>query len=372
MKLSEKIRYLREVEGSLRGLNRAMTQQELVRAIAEDSSSGTISQSYLSQIESGARPHLTNTTRLLLARFFKVHPGYLVEDPEDYQVEFRTAELAQRQSEDKLDLWLIAGAERFGKADPKLCRALLTLAQHEDSRRWPAADGVDPGDTGADRQALPGVESVRGSSSRCTGASKTGEGKEERQKETEGEKVITLYLICFVLGLVLTLFAAFSGAGPLAHRSPSSSPATSTPSLRLMSQPSTALRCRRSSAGSVRLDICWTVTARLFQRSFFWLLSRPASWALRFCMWFSSSFSFRANVSCLLKTRAWKERSHASLTRSVPVTVRARFSSLRLGLVRAAAARSEDGAPIPRGTEVVVLRYERGIAYIRPLHELSN
>jgi transcriptional regulator with XRE-family HTH domain len=135
MKLSDKIRYLREVEGSLRGLNRAMTQQELVRAIAEDSATGTISQSYLSQIESGARPHLTNTTRLLLAKFFKVHPGYLVEDPEDYQAEFRTPELAQQESEDKLDLWLIAGAERFGKADPKLCRALLTLAQHEDSRR---------------------------------------------------------------------------------------------------------------------------------------------------------------------------------------------------------------------------------------------
>jgi transcriptional regulator with XRE-family HTH domain len=135
MKLSDKIRYLREVEGSLRGLDRAMTQQELVRAIADESTGSTISQSYLSQIESGARPHLTNTTRLLLARFFKVHPGYLVEDPEDYQAEFRTAELAQRQSEDKLDLWLIAGAERFGRGDPKLCRALLTLAQHEDSRR---------------------------------------------------------------------------------------------------------------------------------------------------------------------------------------------------------------------------------------------
>src|SRR5258708_33851147 len=35
-----------------------------------------ISQSYLSQIESGTRPHLTNTTRLLLAKFFKLHPGY--------------------------------------------------------------------------------------------------------------------------------------------------------------------------------------------------------------------------------------------------------------------------------------------------------
>ncbi len=137
MKLSDKIRYLREVEGSLRGLDRAMTQQELVRAM-EESESGksgrgrTISQSYLSQIESGARPHLTNTTRLLLARFFKVHPGYLVEDPEDFQAELRTE---VNLSEDKLDLWLIAGAERFGRKDSELCRALLTLAHHHDSRR---------------------------------------------------------------------------------------------------------------------------------------------------------------------------------------------------------------------------------------------
>src|SRR6201985_2969833 len=94
MKLSDKIRYLREVEGNLRGLNRAMTQQELVRAIqAETPAAGSsakaapISQSYLSQIESGARPHLTNTTRLLLAKFFNVHPGYLVDDPEGYQAE---------------------------------------------------------------------------------------------------------------------------------------------------------------------------------------------------------------------------------------------------------------------------------------------
>jgi transcriptional regulator with XRE-family HTH domain len=132
MKLSDKIRYLREVEGNLRGLNRAMTQQELVRAIqAEGSSKATISQSYLSQIESGARPHLTNTTRLLLAKFFQVHPGYLVDDPEGYHAEL-ISDL--RTTEDKLDLWLIAGAERF-RRDPDLCQALLTLANHDDSRR---------------------------------------------------------------------------------------------------------------------------------------------------------------------------------------------------------------------------------------------
>ena len=131
MKLSDKIRYLREVEGNLRGLSRAMTQQELVRAIQAESNGKAISQSYLSQIESGARPHLTNTTRLLLAKFFQVHPGYLVDDPEGYHAEL-ISDL--RTAEDKLDLWLVAGAERF-RRDPDLSQALLTLANHNDSRR---------------------------------------------------------------------------------------------------------------------------------------------------------------------------------------------------------------------------------------------
>jgi transcriptional regulator with XRE-family HTH domain len=129
MKLGEKIRYLREVEGSLRGMDRAMNQQELVRAIDAETGS-KLSQSYLSQIESGARPHLTNTTRQLLAKFFKVHPGYLVDDPDGYSPELQS-EL--RNVEDKLDLWLVSGAERF-RRDPELKQALLTLARQEHSR----------------------------------------------------------------------------------------------------------------------------------------------------------------------------------------------------------------------------------------------
>jgi transcriptional regulator with XRE-family HTH domain len=129
MKLGDKIRYLREVEGSLRGMDRAMSQLELVRAIEAETSS-KLSQSYLSQIESGARPHLTNTTRQILATFFKVHPGYLVDDPEGYSPELQS-EL--RNVEDKLDLWLVSGAERFHR-DPELKQALLTLARHEHSR----------------------------------------------------------------------------------------------------------------------------------------------------------------------------------------------------------------------------------------------
>src|ERR1700734_1570944 len=127
MKLGEKLRYLREVEGNLRGLDRAMTQQELVRAIRSELKT-SMSQSYLSQIESGARPHLTNTTRQLLAKFFKVHPGYLVDDPEGYHAELMSD---ARGLEDKLDLWLVSGAERF-RRDGELCKTLLAISKHED------------------------------------------------------------------------------------------------------------------------------------------------------------------------------------------------------------------------------------------------
>ena len=130
MTLGEKIRYLREMEGTLRGLGREMTQQELVRAIKKDMGE-SISQSYISQIESGARPHLTNSSRMLLARFFKVHPGYLVDDPEGYHDELMSV---LRATEDTLDLWLINAAERF-RRDPQLCHALLEISRHEDSRR---------------------------------------------------------------------------------------------------------------------------------------------------------------------------------------------------------------------------------------------
>jgi transcriptional regulator with XRE-family HTH domain len=130
MTLGTKIRYLRSVEGALRGLGREMTQLEVVRAIQRDLGK-TISQSYLSQIESGTRPHLTNTTRMLLAKFFKVHPGYLVDDPEGYSTQLTSEFLA---ADDALDLWLINGAERF-RRDAEVSQALLKVARHDDTRK---------------------------------------------------------------------------------------------------------------------------------------------------------------------------------------------------------------------------------------------
>lgn len=148
MRLADKLKHLRLVEGLVRGKDRALTQAEVVR-LMDESLGKTISQAYLSQLESGAREHMTMTTRTLLAQFFKVHPGYLVSDPEDYEEELRTGPLLEPtgipgrpgapaptgsglpEADDSLRRWLKAAAQHpeFG-ADAQA--ALLKLAEVED------------------------------------------------------------------------------------------------------------------------------------------------------------------------------------------------------------------------------------------------
>ena len=130
MTLGEKLSRLRTLEGYARGLDREMTQVEVSKAIREECGGG-ISQAYLSQIESSKRRHLTSETRALLARFFRVHPGHLVDDLDE-----GAAPMPPRQRhviDDKLDLWLVDGSETFSQ-DRELSRALVAIARHEQSR----------------------------------------------------------------------------------------------------------------------------------------------------------------------------------------------------------------------------------------------
>jgi transcriptional regulator with XRE-family HTH domain len=129
MKLGPKLHHLRMLEGHARGLGREMTQAEVAKAVREEQD-GTISQSYLSQLESGTRTHMTGKSRLLLARLYKVHPGHLVDDVEDMP-EPRVR--PRREIDDKLDLWLIEGSEEFAD-DRQLGAALLDIAKHPHSR----------------------------------------------------------------------------------------------------------------------------------------------------------------------------------------------------------------------------------------------
>jgi len=129
MTVGQKLGKLRALAGFNHGLGREMTQAEVSKSIREELG-GKISQSYLSQLESGARPHMTGNTRLLLARFFKVHPGYLVDDLDDHP---HLPSKPRHSLDDRVDLWLIEASEEF-TADRALSEALLKIAKHEKSR----------------------------------------------------------------------------------------------------------------------------------------------------------------------------------------------------------------------------------------------
>ncbi len=130
MKLGEKIEHLRGLEGELRGLKRALSKSEMVRLIREEQGS-SISVAYLSQLESGKRPHMTEATRELLASFFKVHPGYLVSDPEGYDTQLTAL---PPPPEVRVDEWLNRSSDEFRSQDPELAESLERLARHGRTR----------------------------------------------------------------------------------------------------------------------------------------------------------------------------------------------------------------------------------------------
>lgn len=131
MNLSEKIKYLRELEGNIRGLNRPMTQMEVVKAMQEELNE-SISQAYLSQLENGKRVHLTASSRDLLSRFFKVQPGYLVSDLPDYSTDLLTD---IDYETDRLSTWLMASAEEW-RIEPSIQKFFERLANAEDPRHF--------------------------------------------------------------------------------------------------------------------------------------------------------------------------------------------------------------------------------------------
>jgi hypothetical protein len=131
MNLAEKIKHLREVEGELRGLNRPMTQVEVVKTMQEELGD-SISQAYMSQLESSKRLHLTSSSRDLLSRFFKVHPGYLVSDPPDFSMDLLTD---MEQETDRLSTWLSASAEEWG-SEPEMQALFQRLADAQEPRRY--------------------------------------------------------------------------------------------------------------------------------------------------------------------------------------------------------------------------------------------
>lgn len=113
-----------------RGRPGELSKAEVVRLLEREQGE-RLSLPYLSQLEAGRRVHMTNRTRLLLARFYRIHPGYLVDDPDDYQ---RHVATPVPRSPDRLVEWLLDGAARF-RHDPAVAPALERLAASADRRK---------------------------------------------------------------------------------------------------------------------------------------------------------------------------------------------------------------------------------------------
>ena len=131
MKLGEKLIHLREIEGQVRGLPRPLTKAEVARFMRAEIGHG-VSHAYLSQLESGARAHLSAQSRDHLAKFFKVHPGYLVNDPPGFETQLASTYLLEGPD---LRSWLANRADEQ-RGDPIVFRALLRLSRQDDPRRY--------------------------------------------------------------------------------------------------------------------------------------------------------------------------------------------------------------------------------------------
>ena len=381
MTLAEKLRYLREVEGSLRGLSRPMTQQELVRAIRKEQGK-SISQSYVSQIEGGVRPHMTQSTRTLLAKFFKVHPGFLVDDPEGYHTEL-VSDL--RTTEGKLDVWLLQGSERFA-SDPQLSEVLIKAAREKDTRRCFLLLGAVLDTPGLADRLLEALEARAG-----------GESLREPSRKAAYMTWADFYLICFAVGFSFSLLSFLAGGlrwhlhlphfshihvAPHVHAAPARLPLV----IRQPRQPM-EMRCAHSHTGNISPFNFITLTAFL---AWFggagYLLTRYSS------IWFVSGSDspysaglVGGGIVFLFLSRVLISREEimdpadyemAGVLGRVSVTIRENGTGeiiySQAGTRRTCGARSEDGNAIAKGTEVIVTRYEKGIAYVRLWSEISG
>jgi hypothetical protein len=192
--------------------------------------------------------------------------------------------------------------------------------------------------------------------------------------------VNTLYLICFTLGLVFSLLAAFSGLGHvhLGHFHAGGVHGHAGGAHGHAGQ-------RGSSSSSfngftVAAFLCWFGGVGYLLHNFTGLMM-PLVLVLAVL---SGLLGASLIYGLLFKVLLPRERVlTAEDTRMEGVVARVSDSIhagggtgevlfSQEGVRRHAAARSHNGLLIERGTEVVVLRYERGIAWVSPLPELSG
>jgi hypothetical protein len=183
----------------------------------------------------------------------------------------------------------------------------------------------------------------------------------------------TFYLICFVLGFVLSLLAAFAGLGRVhfghlhfGHAHP-----------RIHAHAKVGGQMSALNGFTLPAFLCWFGGAGYLLHQYSSLVAPLVMLLAVMSGLFGASVLYVALFRFLLpheRVLSAEETRMDGVVARVSDEIRAggigEILFSQTGARRGAPARSETGAAIPRGTEVVVLRYARGVAYVSPLGEL--
>ena len=183
----------------------------------------------------------------------------------------------------------------------------------------------------------------------------------------------TVYLICFVLGLVLSLLAAFTGLGRLhfghmhvhGHAKLGAHHANGISALNGFTLPA---------------FLCWFGGAGYLLHNFSPLIMPLVLVAAVVCGLAGAGIIYTVLFKFLLPRENVLQPEDTRMdgvVARVSDEIRAgggigEILFTQTGARRGSPARSETGQHIPRGTEVVVLRYAKGVAYVSPLEELTS
>jgi membrane protein implicated in regulation of membrane protease activity len=182
----------------------------------------------------------------------------------------------------------------------------------------------------------------------------------------------SFYLICFTVGLVLSIVSVVGGfahlhigrlhIGHTAHTQSGSHGLSSVNGFTI-----TAFLCWFGGAGYLLHHFSIFVAPLILLLA---ILSGTAGAALLWAVLFKLLLP-RERVLTLEDTEMTGVLAQVSDTIRDSNSIGEIIFS-QTGARRAAAARSEDGTAIQRGTEVVVIRYEHGIAYVRRWDDLNS
>jgi len=178
----------------------------------------------------------------------------------------------------------------------------------------------------------------------------------------------TFYLICFVLGLVLSLMAAFAGLGRLhfghmpvhghfpGHARPGGGSLSAI------------------NGFTLPAFLCWFGGAGYLLRNYSPLAMPLALLGAVVAGLVGAGMLYVLLFKLLLpreRVLSPEDTRMDGVIARVSDEIRAggigEILFSQTGALRGTAAKSESGEPIARGTEVVVLRYAKGIAYVSPL-----